>query len=164
MICLPFCTPMKVDQKDRWLCSIQGLKVFPSYRPAFLEVIGVLWIQLMDWGGESGRFPWASPGRVTYLVCLHSISHYSDMCSRKAGKMSLAMCSGRMQTWWALPLCQPVCTKYSIQFSSVAHSCLTLWDPMDCSTPVFHVHHQLIRHLWLYTAQSRCSSCNHCVW
>ena len=28
-------------------------------------------------------------------------------------------------------------------FSSVAQSCLTVWDPMDCSTPGFPVHHQL---------------------
>ena len=29
------------------------------------------------------------------------------------------------------------------QFSPVAHLCLTLYDPMDCSTPGFPVHHQL---------------------
>ena len=29
------------------------------------------------------------------------------------------------------------------QFSSVAQSCLTLCDPMDCSMPRFPVHHQL---------------------
>ena len=29
------------------------------------------------------------------------------------------------------------------QFSLVTQSCLTLCDPMDCSTPVFPVHHQL---------------------
>ena len=29
------------------------------------------------------------------------------------------------------------------QFNSVAQSCLTLCDPMDCSTPGFPVHHQL---------------------
>ena len=29
------------------------------------------------------------------------------------------------------------------QFSSVAQSCPTLWDPMDCSTPSLPVHHQL---------------------
>ena len=29
------------------------------------------------------------------------------------------------------------------QFSSVAQSCLTLCDPMDCSMPGFHVFHQL---------------------
>ena len=32
----------------------------------------------------------------------------------------------------------------SIQFSSVAQSCLTLCDPMDCSTPGLPVHHQLL--------------------
>ena len=32
----------------------------------------------------------------------------------------------------------------SVQFSSVAQSCLTLCDPMDCSTPGFPVHHQLL--------------------
>ena len=32
----------------------------------------------------------------------------------------------------------------SIQFSSVAKSYLTLCDPMDCSTPGFPVHHQLL--------------------
>ena len=31
------------------------------------------------------------------------------------------------------------------QFSSVAQSCETLWDPMNCSTPGFPVHHQLLR-------------------
>ena len=29
------------------------------------------------------------------------------------------------------------------QFSSVTQSCLTLWDPLDCSTPGLPVHHQL---------------------
>ena len=28
------------------------------------------------------------------------------------------------------------------QFSSVSQSCLTLYDPMDCSTPGLPVHHQ----------------------
>ena len=32
---------------------------------------------------------------------------------------------------------------YTFQFSSVAQSCLTLCDPMNCSTPGLPVHHQL---------------------
>ena len=32
---------------------------------------------------------------------------------------------------------------YSVQFSSVTQSCLTLCEPMDCSTPGLPVHHQL---------------------
>ena len=35
------------------------------------------------------------------------------------------------------------CTWTHIQFSSVAQSCPTRCDPMDCSTPGFPVHHQL---------------------
>ena len=31
----------------------------------------------------------------------------------------------------------------SVQFSSVAQSCLTLFDPMNCSRPGLPVHHQL---------------------
>ena len=31
----------------------------------------------------------------------------------------------------------------SVQFSSVAQSCRTLYDPMNCSTPGLPVHHQL---------------------
>ena len=31
----------------------------------------------------------------------------------------------------------------SVQFSSVTQSCLTLCNPMNCSTPGFPVHHQL---------------------
>ena len=31
-----------------------------------------------------------------------------------------------------------------VLFSSVAQSCPTLWDPMNCSTPGLPVHHQLL--------------------
>ena len=38
-----------------------------------------------------------------------------------------------------------ICTmEYSVQFSSVAQSCLTLCDPMNHSTPSLPVHHQLL--------------------
>ena len=36
-----------------------------------------------------------------------------------------------------------MCNKDSVKLSSVAQSCLTLRDPMDCSTPGFPVRHQL---------------------
>ena len=40
-------------------------------------------------------------------------------------------------------LTQPEHIKNSVQFSSVAHLCLTLCDPMNCSTSGLPVHHQL---------------------
>ena len=45
-----------------------------------------------------------------------------------------------------------ICESCSFQFSSVTQSCPTFWDPMDCSTPDFTVHHQLQElmqiHVW----------------
>ena len=45
-----------------------------------------------------------------------------------------------------LPTINLSCALYpfSVQFSSVAQSCLTLCDPMNCSTPGLPVHHQLL--------------------
>ena len=37
----------------------------------------------------------------------------------------------------------PLKTKNTVTISSVAQSCLTLYDPMDCSTLGLRVHHQL---------------------
>ena len=36
-----------------------------------------------------------------------------------------------------------MCWLSSVQFSSVAQSCPTLWDPMNCTIPGLPVHHQL---------------------
>ena len=47
----------------------------------------------------------------------------------------------------AMCLCvlfSPPDEEFSVQFSSVAQSCATLCDPMDCSTPDLPVHHQLL--------------------
>ena len=42
-------------------------------------------------------------------------------------------------------MCKGIMSKkcISIQFSSVTQSCLSLCDPMNCSTPGLPVHHQL---------------------
>ena len=52
--------------------------------------------------------------------------------------------------WWACRLLEYIgCCDYVTnnigmhQFSSVAQSCPTLCNPMDCNTPGLHVHHQL---------------------
>ena len=42
----------------------------------------------------------------------------------------------------------------SVQFSSVAQSCLTLCHPMNCSTPGLPVHHQLRSSLKLMSIES----------
>ena len=47
------------------------------------------------------------------------------------------------------------------QFSSVTQLCLTLCDPMDCSTPGFPVHHQLWSLLKLMSIESVMPSKHH---
>ena len=41
----------------------------------------------------------------------------------------------------------------SVQFSSAAQLCQTLWDPMDCSMPGLPVHHQLLELLKLMSIE-----------
>ena len=53
--------------------------------------------------------------------------------------MLVNLCSHRF-IWVLVPSLPPP----SVQFSSVAQSCLTLCNPMNSSTPGFPVHHQLL--------------------
>ena len=41
-----------------------------------------------------------------------------------------------------IELLESVSVFSKVQFSSVSQSCLTLYDPMDCSMPGLPVHHQ----------------------
>ena len=45
-----------------------------------------------------------------------------------------------------------------VQFSSVAQSCFNIFNPMDCNTPSFPAHHQLLVHLKLEKAVAPHSS------
>ena len=46
--------------------------------------------------------------------------------------------------WWNTCYYSLCLITYSVQFSSVAQSCLTLCNPMDCSMPGHPVHDQLL--------------------
>ena len=64
------------------------------------------------------------------LLSAVAILNLLSMCKSHSGFTSSDTAVG-----YTLPFGQPV--------SSVAQSCPTLCDPMDCSTPGFPVHHQL---------------------
>ena len=49
-------------------------------------------------------------------------------------KLAYSLTFRKLRSWHPVP---------SVQFSSVAQSCPTLYDPMNCSTPGLPVHHQL---------------------
>ena len=46
--------------------------------------------------------------------------------------------------WYSYPVFLSLGTTMTFQFSSVAQSCPTLCNPMDCSKPGFPVHHHLL--------------------
>ena len=46
----------------------------------------------------------------------------------------------------------------SVQFSSVSQSCLTLCDPINCSTPSLPIHHQILEFTKLMSIESVMSS------
>ena len=74
--------------------------------------------------------PRNSPGKNTGVGCHFLLQ--GIFCSKGSNLVSCIFCIGRWILYhWASP-----------QFSSVAQSCPTICDPMDCSTPGFPVHHQ----------------------
>ena len=79
----------------------------------------------------------------TLNYCTSALS--SSVVSNSLWPMTIAlqpplkMGFSRKEYWSGLPFPSSV-----IQFSSVAQSCLTLCDHMNCSTPGLPVHHQLL--------------------
>ena len=72
--------------------------------------------------------------------------HISISCFNQR---EITVCNAFSSLWvFAHSLCLQLSTQLSsstsVQVSSVAQSCLTLCDPMDCSTPHFPVHHRLL--------------------
>ena len=96
-------------------------------------------------------FPWIFPSLFLLPQMLTGTCYASDVefCPTKGS---------RQVNWWFQTVGWVLCwvspglwairgsflMDRSVQFSSVVQSCLTLCDPMDCSTPDFPIHHQLL--------------------
>ena len=89
------------------------------YNPMGLFVHGISWARILEWVAisySSGSF-W--PRDRTCVSCI-------------AGGFFTPEPLEKTNLWFS-----------SVQFNSVAQSCLTLCDPMNCSMPGLLVHHQL---------------------
>ena len=98
------------------------------------------------------RHPWASPGKNTGVGChfllqcmkVKSLSRVQLLVTPWTAAYQAPPSMGfSRQEYWSTTWLFIYFTYRSVQFSSVAHSCPTLCDPMNCSTPGLPVHHQL---------------------
>ena len=80
----------------------------------------------------------ASPLRWKPLPCQRVLIR----CCGVFGKIHLILLA--FCKWHYIPFVVLCEQRHVYLFSSVAQSCLTLCDPMDCSMPGFPVHHQLL--------------------
>ena len=110
-------------------------------------------------GPERFSVCWQSPGLLMWnsgwiFTCVCVLSHFSCVWLfatlwTVAGQAPLSLRFPRQEYWSGLPwpppgdLPNPGTELVSLQFSSVAQSCLTFCDPMNCFTLGFPVHHQL---------------------
>ena len=124
-----------------------------------------------EWAGTFDLNSESRPSRTARtLVCrVHTRRPHAALLSWSSRYLG-ALCHAhllRLLHWqvYSLPLAPSGKPQYKIktmyiyrhakhyQFSSVAQSCLTLSGPMDCNTPGFPVHHQLLE-----LAQIQCPS------
>ena len=81
---------------------------------------------------------------------MYSCPHFTDEVEAQEGYVIYLRTCSKCQGSWAEPMpfdswdCA-LATPLEVQFSSVTQSCLTLCNPMDCSTPGFPIHHQLLK-------------------
>ena len=104
-----------------------------------------------DWAIEHTHRPFSGLGfglRTYFSWFAHLSDHYSFLWI--SNRAVLLSCSCIHQS--------------SVQFSSVAQLCQTLFDPMDCSTPGFPVHHQLPKLAQTHVHQvSDATQLSHCL-
>ena len=87
------------------------------------------WVRKISWGRKWQCTPVFLPGKFQGQRNLWALVH---------GVTKALDTAERLGTTTA------IYTFSSVQFSSVAQSCHTLCDPMNCSTPGLPVHHQLL--------------------
>ena len=85
---------------------------------------------------------------ISFPCCRQRIEwilHKGSLQESKWNKIN-KITSVRYSAHWSMSMDFSLCIFmwYSVQFSSVAQSCLTLCNPMDCSIPGLPIHHQLL--------------------
>ena len=127
--------PSQILQGSHFLSSLQR---FSRHTPAESQVF-LFFFFYTNHNTVSGFFIFGnlnlwkaetSPPKMSLCVFTSILHKFQGGCGPTAVSLSLSIPAP------SSPL--------ALQFSSVAQSCETLFDPMDCSTPGFPVHHLLL--------------------
>ena len=106
-------------------------------------------IRLLESGSNRRWLPWLkrekSEKRKGHVFGLKGASNITGQINRYVDPQMEHPCKGtekqKMQKCPTQLTSSPICFSQSV--SSLAQSCLTLCEPMDCSTPGLSVHHQI---------------------
>ena len=93
--------------------------------------------QLFTWGGQSIG--------VSFSFSIIPSNEHSGLISFSMDWLDLLAVQGTLRSFLQHHSSKASILQHSVQFSSVTQSCLTLCDPINCSTPVLPVHHQLLQ-------------------
>ena len=105
----------------------------PTSLPSLLDTHRQVCVSLL-WGHCSFLL---GPG-VHKVLSVPSKSLFPQSCI-SSGSSMLGLMATSSKRAYAIPRSAP----FSVQFSSIAQSCPTLCNPINCSTPGLPVHHQL---------------------
>ena len=147
--------------------SLVGRKVLEVNRawlmPALAVTVIIVTVQFPSRGTHNvvGRVKWCADGLTSvlrrlnnqtvknvgsrsYIHCMYKASLFLAL-QTGTSPYSLSLSFLTYKIWWMIVVRTESDNNmtHSVQFSSVAQSCLTLCNPMDCSTPGLSVHHQL---------------------
>ena len=95
-------------------------------------------LQAMGW--ERVRHNWGTSLSLSFKKCS---AHVGQEIEDSSKCVCVCACV-RVCVCVCVCVCVVILTWDSVQFSSVTQSCLTLCNPMNCSTPGLPVHHQLL--------------------
>ena len=109
--------------------------------PGYLPNPGIEPVSLASPTLADRVFTTAPPGKPTDATTYSYSVPRPDLAACITNKPDPCI-SSCLSPFWVLSLGSP--SSLSVQFSSVAQSCLTLCDPMNRNTPGLSVHHQLL--------------------
>ena len=105
-------------------------------------------VNLQRMGRQDAKNPWNELSSSILMLFINFL--ITDILFLISATLAQTCTTQKHTKWFLFGVMKMIWTQIAtvshnlVQFSSVTQSCLTLCDPMDCSTPGLPVHHQLL--------------------